>query len=521
MEEGACMIIDNFRWLSLVPPIMAVVLVLMTKESMLSLIIGAFVGCLIAVNFNPIKSIEMLFKVVSTQITSNVYIVLFLMLLGALIAVMTDSGGAAAYGNWINKRVKTKVGAQMMSVLFGVLFFIDDYFNCLTNGTIMLPVFEKQKISREKLAYITHSTSVPICLLIPMSSWVAVFLSTLDSCGMKNSFEIFIKTIPYNFYCILTIVMVLVIVLLKLDFGSMLKFEDKEQSETKNQRDDTQEQDENGQLQELHKHQHVRSGKGRDLIIPIIFLIIFSILSLLYGGSYFSEKITILDALKRADSSKALTYGVAFSLLVSFCMCVFSKRMNLKEFTNSVTEGVKSMVPAFLILILAWTIGGVCKEIGTGEYVKHMVETFHVSLAILPLLIFIFSGLLAFATGTAWGIYGILVPVVMGLAKGLDEKSLVIFTSAVLAGSILGSHASPISDTCILSSTGANCEYINHVSTQTPYIILVLGVACLDYIVINFVESLVLIYLLSILLIVALTYYFHRLSCRKLLKRVP
>ena len=505
--------IENMGWLSLLPPILAIVLVLITKESVISLIIGAFAGCFIAAHFNPVKSLEVMFDVISTQMKNNIYIILFLTLLGALIAVMTDSGGATAYGDLINRKIKSKTGAQLMSVLLGTVFFIDDYFNCLTNGVVMSPIFEKQKISREKFSYILHSIGVPICMLIPMSSWVAVFLSTLDSCGVEDSFELFIRTIPYNFYSILTVLMILAVVLLKLDFGPMLKFERKADVNEAGQVLTSAEKEQSDMFESKNINTNINK-KARDLVVPIIFLIVFSMVSLLYKGGYFSGEVTILQVLKKADSAQALTYGAAISLLVSFCMSVFSKRMKLKSYVESATEGIKSMIPAFLILILAWTVGGICREIGTGEYVRYLVQSLHVPVAVFPLIIFAFSGLLAFATGTAWGVYGILVPVVLGLAQGLSQNEFIILISATVAGSTMGNHASPISDSCILSSAGAKCEYINHVVTQSPYIILILIISCLNYILINFVSSLFIIYLLSVSEIILMLYYLNKKSCK-------
>ena len=254
----------DIGWLSLLPPIIAIILVLLTKESVFSLMIGGVVGCLVCSNFNPIKAIEMLFQVMTVRMAENIYIILFLALLGSLVVIMTNSGGAMAYGDWISKRIKTKTGSQLAAVVLGLIIFIDDYFNCLTIGATMGPIFDRYKISREKLAYLIDSTAAPICIIVPISSWVAIILSTLDGTGVKNSFEVFVKSIPYNFYAIFTIVMVLGVILLKVDFGPMKKFEDLAKNE-----------DGNKDLKCGKDLKINPNGKGRDLIVPIIVLIIF------------------------------------------------------------------------------------------------------------------------------------------------------------------------------------------------------------------------------------------------------
>ena len=489
----------DIGWLSLLPPIIAIILVLLTKESVFSLMIGGVVGCLVCSNFNPIKAIEMLFQVMTVRMAENIYIILFLALLGSLVVIMTNSGGAMAYGDWISKRIKTKTGSQLAAVVLGLIIFIDDYFNCLTIGATMGPIFDRYKISREKLAYLIDSTAAPICIIVPISSWVAIILSTLDGTGVKNSFEVFVKSIPYNFYAIFTIVMVLGVILLKVDFGPMKKFEDLAKNEDGNK--------------DLKCDKDLKinpNGKGRDLIVPIIVLIIFSILSLLYDGGYFCKNITVLDALKLANSQKSLTYGAVVALIVSFFMVVPTKRLSFKNYMGSITDGVKSMVPAYMILTLAWTVGGVCQKVGTGEYVKYIVQTLNIPIWILPVAIFAISGFLAFSTGTAWGTFGILIPVVGGMANGMGENILVLFIAATLAGSTYGSHSSPISDTCILSATGANCKHIHHVMSQIPYTDVVAGICCLSYIIISFFNSIFVAYVVGILCILAIPYFLSK-----------
>ena len=494
------MINEHLTWMSLLPPLIAVILVLITKESVFSLLVGGFVGCLVCVNFNPIKATELLLDIISKKMSENVYIIIFLALLGSLVTVMANSGGAMAYGNWISKKIKNKTGAQLAAVLLGVVIFIDDYFNCLTIGATMGPVFDKYKVSREKLAYLIDATAAPICIIAPISSWVAVILSTLDGSGVKNSFNIFLRTIPYNFYAILTLIMVISIVLFKIDFGPMLKFERKLQTLNSSELGEA-----DATTGEVHKN-----GKGRDLIVPIIVLIVASIVSLLYNGGYFSGNVSVFEAFKLTDSQKSLTYGATIALIISFCMLVFTKRLSFKVYLESVTEGVKTMVPAYMILILAWAIGGVCQKIGTGEYVKFLVQSANVPSWILAVVIFIASGFIAFSTGTAWGTFGILIPVVVGLSQGLGEEYMVIFVAATLAGAACGNHSSPISDTCILSATGARCKYIDHVFSQVPYVCVVAVVCCIAYLLINWVSSLTLVYIVAVAIMMFIVKYFSK-----------
>lgn len=493
------MMMENLSWLSLLPPLIAIILVLITKESVFSLLIGSFVGCLVYTKLNPIRAIEMLFEIMTEKMSKNIYIILFLTMLGALVMIMTSSGGAVAYGESLSKKIKTKTGAQLATILLGIIIFIDDYFNCLTIGATMGPIFDKYKISREKLAYLIDSTAAPICIIAPISSWAVFILSTLEDNGINDSLNIFIRSIPYNFYAILTIIMVLSIVLLKIDYGPMLKFEEKAKKNKLNFGE------QNEEIKRIKKE-----GKGRDLLIPIMSLIIFSVLSLLYDGGYFSKSVTILDVIKNTESEKSLTYGVTSALIVSFFMMVFSKRLSFKEYMNSFSEGIKSMVPAYMILILAWTIGGVCEKAKTGEYVKNIVESINVPIWSLPVIIFLISSVLAFSTGTAWGTIGILIPVVAKFDLGNNENMLVIFIAATLAGVAYGNHSSPISDTCILSATGANCKHINHFLSQTPYALVVAMICCFNYIIINFVKSLFVSYSLGILLMFIIFYCFSK-----------
>lgn len=498
------MLNESLSWISLMPPIITIILVLMTKESVFSLVLGGFVGCIIYNGGHPISALDMFFCEMSRKMSENVYIILFLALLGALVSLMEKSGGALAYGKWISKKIKTKKGTQLSTVLLGTVIFIDDYFNCLTVGTVMRPIFDRYRISREKLAYIIDAMAVSLCIITPISSWAAIILSTLEGSGVKNSFGILIRSIPYNFYAIFTVIMVLSMIILNLDFGPMYKYEKASQSKIAKAKFEN-----NNMIQETIK------GKGRDLLIPIGVLIVSTVIILLYNGGYFSGDVTILKALKDTDSAKSLTYGALIALVCSFLLMVVSDRLNFKEYMEGVTDGVKTMVSAYMILILAWTIGGICQKMGTGDYVKYIIETTNVPRWILPMLIFVVSGFLSFSTGTSWGSFGILIPVVVEIAKGLGENSLIIFLAATLAGATYGDHSSPISDTCILSSVGAQCEHIDHVISQIPYALIVAVICCLNYIMIDFVGSLVISYIVGVVLMLMIMVMVARMYEKK------
>ena len=482
------MINGSASWLSLIPPIMATILVLLTKECIFSLMVGGFIGCIIYREWNLISSLDMFFEKMSTKMAENIYIILFLAFLGILVKVMEKSGGALSYGSKISKKIKTKTGAQLITVFLGILMFIDDYFNCLTVGTIMGPIFDRYKISREKLAYIIDTMAVAACVLMPISSWAAIILSTLEGSGVENSFEIFIRSIPYNFYAIFAAIMVLVIIILKIDFGPMFFYE----NDIINKEAKSDNVDKKGE----------NNAKAIYLLLPIGVLIISTIIILLYNGDYFKGQVTILEALKITNSSKSLTYGALIALICSFLVTVLSGGLKFKDYMEELIEGVKSMVSTYLILILAWTIGGICQEMGTGDYVKYIVETTNVPGWILPLLIFVIAGFLSFATGTSWGAFGILIPVVVEIAKSIGENAMLIFVAAVLSGATFGDHSSPISDTCVLSSTGARCKHIDHVMSQLPYVLVVAIVCCINYITIYFIKSIVLSYLIGVVLMV-------------------
>lgn len=465
-------------WLSVIPPILAIVLALITKEVISSLMAGILSGTLIYACYTAsgplgiaVKTVENTFTVMAQKMADNVNIILFLCLLGALVAVISKTGASAAYGRWASQKLKGKRSAQLATVALGVLIFIDDYFNCLTVGTVMKPVTDKYRISRAKLAYIIDATAAPVCIIAPISSWAAAVGSNLqDAGGFESTMSAFVSTIPYNLYAILSIILVICMCVFKMDFGPMRRMQDKAET------------GDLGALEAAAENEPEAQTKGRvyDLIIPVLGLIVFSVLAMLYTGGMFSgEGVSIADAFGNCDSAASLVLGGFGGLVVAFVVLIPRKVIGFRAFMDCIGEGVKSMVPACIILTLAWTISGVCRDmLGTGVYVGSLVEHLQISLYFIPAIVFVVAALLSFSTGTAWGTFGILIPIVMLVMEPAGGSQIVVVAlAATLAGSVFGDHCSPISDTTILSSTGAGCNHLQHVSTQMPYAVAT-AVAC-------------------------------------------
>ena len=502
--------------LSILPPIIAIILALITKEVISSILIGIFSGaCIYSFNTGGgvIKAVEVTFSLMCEKLGDNAFIIIFLALLGALVVIITEAGGSQAYGNWASKKIRSRSLTQLSTVALGMLIFIDDYFNCLTVGTVMRPVTDKQKISRVKLAYLIDSTSAPICIIAPISSWAASVVSYMDGVGL-NGMSTFVQTIPFNLYSLLTIVTVLLVSTRNLDFGKMAIFEnnaiknDNLATEIKNKKD--------------HSNNDTTikiSNKGKviDLILPILSLIVFSILSMLYIGGYFSTKISLLEAFSNTDSARAITYGAFVALIVAFIMFIPRKLLSFKEFMDGITEGIKTMVPAFIILTLAWTISGICRDLlSTGQYVGDLFKSSNIPVMLLPCIVFVIAGFLSFAMGTSWGTFGILIPIVVMVCEKAAPELMIITLSATLAGSVFGDHCSPISDTTILSSTSSGCNHMDHVSTQIPYASLVAFVCFIGYLIAGISKNSVITLISSIILISIFLMIFHKLSNRKL-----
>ncbi|MFW5630000.1 MAG: Na+/H+ antiporter NhaC family protein [Acetivibrio ethanolgignens] len=473
----------HFGWLSIIPPIIAIVLALATKEVISSLLIGILAGALIFTHGSPMSMIETTFAVMGERMADNVNILIFLGLLGALVVIVTKGGGSAAYGNWAVKKIKTRRGASLATGILGCIIFIDDYFNCLTVGTVMKPVTDKHRISRAKLAYLLDATAAPICIIAPVSSWGASVAGYIEEANIGNGMGTFIKAVPFNMYALLTIIMVVIVCTTKLQFGSMAKFE-------KNAIEKGDLFSNEAAAKEETMDAYNKNGKVMDLIIPILSLIVFSILAMIYTGGGFSGETGLFDSFGNCDSAFSLVLGSFGALIVTAVLYVPRKILSFKEFFNCIGEGVKSMVGADIILILAWTIGGICnsEHLGTGLYVGEIVSSGKFPVFILPMLIFVVAGFLGFATGTSWGTMALLIPIAGTICTSPQTSHLALpILGAILGGAVYGDHISPISDTTILSSTGAGCNHLDHVSTQLVYATVVASCSAVGYLLMGLI----------------------------------
>ena len=455
--------------ISMLPPIITIVLALATKEVYFSLIIGIFSGVMIFTGGNFLESITTFFDIMSGKIGDNVNILAFLVILGILVAAITRSGATKAYGDWARRTISGKKSALGVTAFLGILIFIDDYFNCLTVGTVMRPVTDKFKIARAKLAYVIDSTAAPICIIAPVSSWAAAVSSSLPEDSLVDGFLLFLQTIPFNFYAILTMIFMAFIVVSGKDFATMRKSVDESLDEVKIPAEYEDAGDSN-----------ITGGNGKiiDLVLPLIVLICVCIYGMLYTGGIHEGK-SVSDAFADCDASKALALGSFIALIFITVLYVPRKVLSFSEYCECYAQGFKAMVPAIFILCLAWTLSGVCSSdyLNLGEYVGGIVQQ-HTSLSMfLPVVFFVVSICLAFATGTSWGTFGILIPISLSILTNLPVTDaanlLVICVAAILSGSVCGDHASPISDTTILASAGAQCNHLEHVATQVPYVVVV------------------------------------------------
>ncbi len=508
----------SFGFWSVLPPLIAIVLALITKEVFSSLLIGILSGALIFTGGNVLGSVELTFGIMVEKMGDswNANILLFLALLGILVVLVTKAGGSRAYGEWAAKRIKSRTGASLATSVLGVVIFIDDYFNCLTVGTVMSPVTDKFKISRAKLAYLLDATAAPICIIAPVSSWAASIISQIESSGLENPMSVFINTIPYNLYAILTIIMIVVICVLKLDFGPMARFERVAQ-----QTGDVYAGNKTA-VSTVEGLKVSPKGKVYDLLIPIIALIVATVAAMLYTGGWtaFGGEESFVNAFGNTDAALSLVLGGVFALIVAVVLYLPRKVITFREFADSIIEGIKSMVPAITILILAWSISGICRDyLMTGDYVGDLVVSSNFPVMMLPAVIFIVAGLLAFATGTSWGTFGILIPIVVGIINRTGADGLMVAViSATLAGAVFGDHCSPISDTTILSSTGAGCNHIDHVSTQLVYASTVAACCFIGYILVGLLSIWVALPI-SIVLLVGALFLLHKYYTPKVKQR--
>ena len=444
---------------ALLPPVIAIVLALITKEVYVSLMVGILSGALLYTGFSPVGAVDTTFTIMGAKIGGNADILIFLVLLGILVALITKSGASRAYGNWAAKSIRSRRGALAATSLLGVLIFVDDYFNCLTVGTVMRPVTDKYKVTRAKLAYIIDATAAPVCIIAPISSWAAAVGSSLPKGSSIDGLSLFTQTIPFNLYAIFTLIFIIFMIAMDKDFSKMKKYEE---TATIDADDHT--------ADELKVVGH---GKVLDLLLPIFVLIASCIGFMLYTGGFF-DGASIRDAFADCSSARSLVLGSFFTILFTFLLYLPRKVINFTECCESLVQGFKAMTPAIMILCLAWTLSGICSDeyLNIGGFVSTVVNGSGLVGVILPFVFFLIALGLAFATGTSWGTFGILIPIAIAIF-GTENSMLVVSVAAILSGAVCGDHISPISDTTILASAGAQCKHIDHVSTQIPYALIV------------------------------------------------
>ena len=475
---------------ALVPAIVAIVLALISKEVYSSLFVGILLGgvffaCSCDGGFTFSAFLNHVFSdglIKQLADPYNAGILVFLVILGTLVALLNKTGGSKAFGDWAKTHIKSKVGAQIATICLGILIFIDDYFNCLTVGSVMKPVTDKHKVSKEKLAYLIDSTAAPICIIAPISSWAAAVSGFVQE--GENGLTLFVKAIPYNFYALLTIFMMFVLVIFKLDYGPMRKFEKKAKEDVKEE------------LEKLSESLEDKpsSGKVIDLIVPIVVLIVMCVLGMIYSGGFFDSAsdthLNFIDAFASSDASVGLVIGSFATLIISVIYFLCRKLVSFSSCMDCIPEGFKAMVPAILILALAWTLKGMTDSLGAKEFVSEVVKQSASGFQMfLPAIIFLIACGLAFATGTSWGTFGILIPICIAVFPASNDPLHIISISACMAGAVCGDHCSPISDTTIMASAGSGCNHVNHVSTQLPYALTVASVTFVSYIIAGVIQN--------------------------------
>ncbi len=495
--------------LSLLPPIIAIVLALITKEVYSSLILGIIAGGIIyaGLNFEGIMNHVVQDGFIANVADSyNIGIIIFLVILGALVAMMNKAGGSAAFGRWAVKHIKSRVGAQIATILLGVLIFIDDYFNCLTVGSVMRPVTDSHNVSRAKLAYLIDATAAPVCIIAPISSWAAAVAGFARGAGAESGMSLFINAIPFNFYALLTIVMMLFLAFSKFDYGPMKKHE----------RNAVEAGDlfTSGTKQAVAEMEVNEKGRVIDLILPVVVLIISCVIGMIYSGGFFDGE-SFIDAFSNSDASVGLALGAAFTFVITVIYFICRRVLKFKDIMESLPEGFKAMVPAILILACAWTLKAMTDSLGAKIFISQLIEGSAGAFEkFLPAIIFLIAVGLSFATGTSWGTFGILIPIVLSVFKAGDPITIVAI-SACMAGAVCGDHCSPISDTTIMASAGAQCDHINHVSTQLPYALTVAGVSAVAYIIAGFVSNWVIVLPIAIVLMIATLFVVKALTAKK------
>ena len=471
---------------ALLPPVIAIGLALITKEVYTSLLAGIITGGLLYSNFNLELTINTIFfqedggMVYKLADAWNVGILVFLVMLGILVSMLNKAGGSAAFGKWASKHIKTRIGAQISVMILGVLIFVDDYFNCLTVGSVMRPVTDRHKVSRAKLSYIIDATAAPVCIIAPISSWAAAVTSSVPEDSGINGFAVFLQTIPYNLYAILTLVMVLLVTVLRVDFGPMKKHE---MNAIAGDLFTTPGRPYEGNEEEvINEKAHVL-----DLILPVAVLIASCIVTMVYTGGFF-EGASFVDAFAASDASVGLVLGGAVTLVFTFIYYMMRDVLSFEEFAKCIPEGFQSMIAPILILTMAWTLSGMTNLLGAKYFVADLVANSASAMqGFLPMIIFLVAAFLAFATGTSWGTFSILIPIVIGVFP--EGQMMVISIASCLAGAVCGDHCSPISDTTIMASAGGHCEHVNHVVTQLPYVLVVGSVCMVGYLLIGIFKA--------------------------------
>ena len=492
---------------SLIPPIVAIVLALISKEVYSSLAIGLIFGGMLASGFSFEGTMKAVFErgIVSVLSSSyNVGILIFLVILGMIVALMNKTGGSDAFGRWASKRIKTRVGAQLTAILVGCLIFIDDYFNCLTVGSVMRPITDKHQVSRAKLAYLIDATAAPVCIISPISSWAAAVTGFVDG---EDGFALFVKAIPFNYYALLTIVMMLIITLWKFDFGPMKVHEE---NAVKGDLFTTGEE----KFEELDRGNN-RDGKLIDMLFPIISLIICCVIGMLYTGGIFGGA-SVVEAFSNCDASVGLSMGSSIALIITLIFYIARRSLKFTECMDCLPAGFKAMVPAILILTFAWSLKSITDVLGAKEFVAAMMEHSARGMQLLlPAIIFVVAVCLAFSTGTSWGTFGILIPIVAAVFAGKDQQMMIMSISACMAGAVCGDHCSPISDTTIMASAGAQSNHINHVNTQLPYAMLVAAVSFVSYIIAAFVKNVAISLITAIVLMVGVLFIIKKVTLKE------
>ena len=497
----------EFGILSIVPPIVAIALALITKEVITSLLIGILSGGLIYTGGNIIAALETVFELMGTKLGDNALMLVFLTMLGSLVMVMNMAGGSFAFGKWGSKKIKSKKMAKLATSFLGMLIFIDDYFNCLTVGAVMKPIVDENKVSRAKLAHIIDSTAAPVCILAPVSSWAASVVAVIGDTGVKNPMSVFLSTIPMNVYPILTLLLILYFCTSDIEMGVMEKYE----------LNDTSRIIENEEV----GYEYSKNGKVYDLVVPILVLIFVTVAMMLKTGGFFSDGVGAAAAFGNANVNLSLVIGAFFAIVVSFVMYIPRKLLKFEDFMKGIVEGMKTMVSAIVILSLAWTIGGITSDefLNTGSYIASLISNSTMPMWLLPAIIFVVGAFLSFSTGTAWGTFGILIPIMVPILMHTNHMHyLTIVLAAIFSGSVFGDHCSPISDTTILSSAGAGCDHIAHVSSQLPYAISVGSASALAFLVSGIIGKPALTLPIGIAILAVIVFVLKRMTINKYIK---